>query len=396
MAVEITISSSAAMQLGTLLGDGTEPSNRSVNINSMNSQCASVVLAGGQLVSHGMLPALHIGGTGDYPKSSNPGNVEGSKSLDKSDSVAGHWCADIENNFDAKSESILPNETKVADSVGQIIELEDNGNIRFNYEDGYTVVVDLQGYTTETFPDASKVTKDPDLRVTQITDSEGSSINIEYNEGDLDPIRITSNKGQLVKNDRVGGWTIHDRAGNSIDLVDSVTVEDNGDIRIGKNGSIAVKHINGRTTEVLPDASQVCRDSQERVTRITDGDGNALEIEYNGDDPDPIKITGKNGQFVRDESGEGWALLDQAGNFIEKVDSIEVCDSGDISVSKDGSTEVTHPNGTTTTHSMPIYLGQGRQAVAGPAEKDLGKAIDTSCGDEQFEKFEWQPMLLPY
>lgn len=239
--------------------------------------------------------------------------------------------------------------------VGKVngdISVEENGDIVLKSKDGSGQISHLDGSKTITNKDQSEMKVDKDGKVVLIKQADGDKASFEYDQkGQLNKINLPDGGAQTKNAD--GTWTRTDKDGNEVKRLQAdITVTPDGDVAlIGKDGHSQISHLDGSTTYIEPNQSQVTIDREGHVTNIGYPDGTRNKVEYGGDfKPQQITTTTAGGEtYTWKKQGDGWKRYDSSGKEIDKID-------GDISVDPDGSIIVKNKDG-----SLSIQRPDGRQ-----------------------------------
>jgi YD repeat-containing protein len=197
-------------------------------------------------------------------------------------------------------------------------------------DDKRTVLKD--GSVRTEYDDGSRVTKNPDGKVTEITHPDGKTATVEYDdEGNEKGINFPD--GSKWQKTEDGKWARTNKDGEVIDTSGDVSVTEDGDIVFvpeeGKDEPIQVDHHDGKDTFIFPDDSQITRNKDGKVESITHPDGKTAKVGYdengelnNMDMPD-------SSQWKRQQDGS-WNRIDADGKVVDSVMAVQVTDDGDI------------------------------------------------------------------
>src|SRR4030095_2670967 len=207
----------------------------------------------------------------------------------------------------------------------------------------------------------SKITRDADGKVTDVTYPGGKSRHIAYDDSEpRQPREIKSNDGKTWTKE-ADGWNQYGPPGppdgKKTGLhVDAIEVSGNGDITLSKKGDeTLVLHPDGSKTGILIDKSVVTVDARGDVTDVTyPGGKKSRHITYDDSEPrQPREIKSNDAKTWMNEA-DGWNQYGPPGppngkKTGQHVDAIEVSKEGGITLSTKGDTTIVlHRHGSKT------------------------------------------------
>src|SRR5262249_24038432 len=179
-------------------------------------------------------------------------------------------------------------------------------------------------------------------RITKITNDGKPSLEVKYGP-DGQPSEIKDRDG-VTRSNGDGTWTRQNKEGKVVETgrADAILMPDGEIHLVGDRGKGSIWHTDGSKSETYG-KSEVRRDPDGLVTRVTYPDGRTLDATYDADRK-LVKLKDKDGSTL-EKDGDSWVLKDAQGKEIDRPTKVELSGNGDRTLTRGTWMVKTHPDG---------------------------------------------------